>query len=400
MILIFLKATRLASLRAFDVDLDSFTSSVLFSYIRSTFPPPKAFSPTYVPFLNIPRSGVRLRAEVAAVCVHAGIRTESLLTLDDLPNDLITSQRVRWLLVDHNKLTGKLEEVPQSHVLGAIDHHVEEDWVSRATEPEPRIIEKAGSCTSLVTRYCRSAWDEISSASLGIGAAHGQGEAAINDSAFTQVWDAKAAKLGLASILIDTTNLTASDKVEQADRDAVEYLETRIMMSRSDAGAWDRKAFYEEINRAKKDLDRLTLPEILIKDYKQWTENGLKLGVSSVVKDLSYLSRKAEKKHFDAHLDDFMKDKELDVFAAMSISKTKEGKRRQILLQSGPRAGDYIEKFEKRVEGELKLSDLEVDGFQASTGTESGPVKRKAWWQSDISKSRKQVAPLLREVLH
>lgn len=296
-------------------------------------------------------------------------------------------------------MTGRLEEVPQTNVIGAVDHHVDEKWIPSETGPEPRIIEKAGSCTSLVTRFCRPAWDEITSASLGTGAAHGQGESTINDSAFTQGWDAQVAKLALASILIDTANLTTTDKVEQADRDAVEYLETKIMLSVRKAAAWDRKAFYEEIHSAKKDLGRLTVPEILEKDYKQWTEHGLKLGVSSVVKDLSFLSSKSGDQSFTMHLDEFMARKKLAIYAVMAMAKTNKGKRRQILLQSKPEAGDYIDDFQKMVTGELDLSHLEIDGFVTSTKEQPGEIRRVAWWQADLRKSRKQVAPLLREAM-
>lgn len=55
------------------------------------------------------------------------------------------------------------------------------------TDPEPRILEEAGSCTSLVVRYFSSTWDDLSSSSLSSGAGHAQGsEYAIDDSAVTQ----------------------------------------------------------------------------------------------------------------------------------------------------------------------------------------------------------------------
>ena len=66
----------------------------------------------------------------------------------------------------------------------------------------------------------------------------------------------------------------------------MEYLEAKIQMSTKDARTWDRTKFYKEITAAKKDIESIALDGILRKDYKQWTENGMKLGMSSVVKPL------------------------------------------------------------------------------------------------------------------
>lgn len=164
----------------------------------------------------------------SVVCAHANIAVDRLITLDDLPNHAKPLKSARWILVDHNKLQGVQGDRYSSKVHGVIDHHEEENAVSQDTEPEPRVIEKCGSCTSLVARWCRPAWDSISSSSLSTGAAHGQGEGAVNDSTVAQGWDAQVAKLALASILVDTANLKAPGKVEQVDRDSVDYLEAKF----------------------------------------------------------------------------------------------------------------------------------------------------------------------------
>ena len=388
-------------------DLDSFISSLFYAYIRSTSPPTTAFSPVYIPLLNIPRSGIRLRLEFTAVCKHAAIQPSSLLTLDDLPQGAIKSDNVRWILVDHNKLTGGLEEVPSPHVVGVIDHHEDEGFVASSTDPEPRIVEKAGSCTSLVVRYCRSSWDTISSSSLSIGAAHGQGDGAINDSAFTQAWDAKVAKLALASILIDTSKLTAADKVEQADRDSVEYLEAKLMVSPTDAKSWDRKKYFKELQAAKKDVGDFTLDEILTKDYKQWTEKGMNLGVSSVVRDLEFLISKVDDGDpygkdaaFTRVLESFMEKRNLAILAVMTKSKSKTGDfQRQLLLQARPDAQNAAMACAESAGKEIKLENLPLDDIEMHTQSSPGKMWRNAWWQRDLGASRKQVAPLLRRAM-
>lgn len=304
--------------------------------------------------------------------------------------------------MDHNKLQGELGKRYSASVHGVIDHHEEEYAVPGEPEPEPRIVEKCGSCTSLVVRYCRPSWDGITSSLLSSGAAHGQGEAAVDDTAVVQGWDAQIAKMALASILIDTANLTAPGKVEKVDQEAVEYLEAKIQMSAKYAGSWNRDEYYREIDEAKRDIDALTLGEILMKDYKQWAENGLNLGISSVVKPLEYLTKKGEADpnlpEFDDELTQFMKDRALSVFSIMTTSKTAEGDfKRELLVQVTEAGFTSLQNFAERAVPALQLQDVQIERILTQQDPVPGQICRKTWLQGELSKSRKQVAPLLRE---
>lgn len=382
-------------------DLDSLTSSLLYAYIKSIAPPRNNFSPIYVPLLNIPASGLRLRPEFSAVCAHANIAIDRLITLDDLPSQSRLLKSVRWILVDHNKLQGDLGDQYASGVLGVIDHHEEENAVPQNTGSEPRVIEKCGSCTSLVVRECKSAWDSISSSSLSTGAAHGQGEVAVDDSAVTQVWDAQVAKMALASILVDTANLTAPGKVEHVDRDSVDYLEAKIQLSPKDAQSWNRDRYYKDIDEAKRDISSLSLTEVLIKDYKGWTESGTKLGISSVVKPLEFLVQKAgeeNKSSFEDQLQHFMDERDLSMFAIMTTSTSSEGEfQRELLLQARSSSSSSAIKFAEQGASDFQLEILNIKGV--SIQDKPGQHWKKVWLQKDVSKSRKQVAPLLRKAM-
>ena len=305
---------------------------------------------------------------------------------------------MRWILVDHNKLQGDLGNQYSLRVQGVIDHHEEENAVPENTGSEPRVIEKCGSCTSLVVRQCKPAWDSISSSSLSTGAAHGQGDLAINDSAVTQGWDAQVAKMALASILVDTANLTAPGKVEQVDRDSVDYLESKIQMSLKDARIWNRDRYYKEIDKAKRDISSLSFTEVLIKDYKVWTESGERLGISSVVKPLGFLVNKACEKNessFEDQLQQFMDARCLAIFAIMTTSTSTEGDfKRELLVQARSSASSSAINFAKHGISELQLEDVTIEGIL--TRDKPGRYWRKTWLQKDVSKSRKQVAPLLR----
>ena len=335
--------------------------------------------------------------------VHCRLRTRKHChrpsnTLDDLPSQSNPLKSVRWILVDHNKLQGDLGNQYSSKVRGVIDHHDEENAVPTDTDPEPRVIEKCGSCTSLVIRQCKSAWDSISSSSLSTGAAHGQGEAAVDDSAVTQIWDAQVAKMALASILVDTANLTAPGKVEQVDRDSVDYLEAKIQMSSKDARTWNRDRYYKEIDEAKRDISSLSFIEVLIKDYKGWTENGAKMGISSVVKPLDFLVQKAgegNKYSFEEQLQGFMDERGLSIFAIMTTSTSPEGDfKRELLVQARASASSSAMRFAEQGASHFQLEDLRIGGV--TTQDRPGRSWRKIWLQKDLSKSRKQVAPLLR----
>ena len=243
--------------------------------------------------------------------------------------------------------------------------------------------------------------------SVSSGAGHGQGELAVNDSAYTQRWDAQIAKLALASILIDTANLTAPGKVEEVDRQAVRYLEAKIGLSAKDVKSWDRAAFYSDIVAAKSEIEHLTVNEMLIKDYKEWTENGQKLGISSVVKPLTLLAQKsAEKEDSPSHaleqiLDDFMTEHDLSVFAIMTAFKSeKQGDfQRELLLQAIEPAFSIADHFSTSATSELGLEETLDIGLARHVQPSHGQFWRNYYIQRDVTKSRKQVAPMLRAAL-
>jgi exopolyphosphatase len=390
-------------------DLDSMTCSVLYAYIRSMAPPRNAFTPVYVPITNIPASGIQLRPEFLALFKHANIEARHLLTLDDLPDlsvikSKLPPENTRWILVDHNALQGQLGKIYSGQVSGVIDHHDDEGKVPADTGDEPRIVDKSGSCTSLVANYCRQSWDLLSDAGASSGAAHAQGDSLSDDGAVVRSWDAEAAQLGLASILIDTSNLQSKDKTTEHDRKAVDYLEAKIMLCPRLAG-FDRNKFYEEIDSARKDIGGLKLQDILRKDYKLWDDNGQKLGISSVVKPIEFLQKKAadeagsqsQEDAFVSALQRFATERDLDLYSVMTTSTSSEGKfQRELLVWAFNDAGiAAAKKFENDSRAELGLEDWHDNAL----GHDGNGYWRKVWWQRHVQHSRKRVAPLLREAM-
>lgn len=373
-------------------------------------PPKSAFTPLYIPITNMPASGISLRPEFLAVFKYANIEPSHLITLDDLPGlaDIqakLKPENTRWILVDHNALQGQLGRIYSHRVHGVIDHHDDEGKVPKDTGDEPRIVERSGSCTSLVANYVRPTWDTLSGSALSSGAAHAQGDSLDDDDAVVKRWDASVAQLGLASVLIDTANLQDRSKTTEHDRKAVEFLEANVMLCPQLATSFDRTAFYEAIDAAKKDIESLKLQDILAKDYKEWDQSdGQKLGISSVVKPISFLGSKANEEAGTAsseallaQLRSFATGRDLDLYSIMTTSTSAKGEfQRELLLWAfSDRAVSWAKRFTDKSREELGLADWDGD---AELGRSEGNGQwRRVWWQRQVQHSRKRVAPLLRQ---
>jgi exopolyphosphatase len=412
-------------------DLDSFISAVVYAYFCSASLQREDLKRLFIPLLNLPTASARdlwrLRPEFGTALKLAQkplvgqdvgemsgdennkALLEQLVTVADVrsaskstPISLFSDRpntKNDYVLVDHNALTiPTLRTEDLSHhvnVIGCIDHHVDESYVP--SNASPRIIRTGvGSCTSLVVQYLR-------------------------DSQLWRVPDdryatGELARLALAPILMDTANLTAKGKVSDTDRDAVAFLESCILSTSTSTSAqkeWNRKSFYDQIATTKANsLDLLTIPEIFDRDYKEWTEctktgEKLTIGISSIVKPITWLLEKAES------VDEFLKqvhnfarrsDHSLDVFGIMTTSTSANGdfQRELLVIAFGATASEALKKFDRKAKKELHLESwnesLELLNSMKSKLTDVNGSS-SLWWQRDVTKSRKQVAPLLREMV-
>ncbi|KAI7974695.1 hypothetical protein EIK77_003843 [Talaromyces pinophilus] len=460
-------------------DLDSIISAILYSYFFSRSG--DSGKRGYVPLVNLPDvpSGPelrRLRPEFACaleLSVSSSSTTlsmqnnkpgkekdgedrivkllrEHIITVSDLREGLSPSPDVDQeemktkkleldcVMVDWNNLPHKsrpdgkeegkgsidgLSDLVTFTVNGCIDHRPDEGFVpplERLPQGNPRvIISGPGSCTSLIVREIRERglWPSSTSSMT-----EGQGQQQLNDGAGEEgKWEAQLAKLALASILIDTTNLTAEGKVTDVDRDAVSFLTERISsFSAGGAVEWDRTAYFEQIQYAKAhSLDWLTVDEILGRDYKDWTESspssGEKrvVGIASVVRPLKWIVDKARNKDDDStniggdelklFLDKLMKfalERRLDVVSVMTAFGSEDGDgegqfSRELLVWGLKDAyNDTLANFAETSKEQLglqKWNDFPIEGSHEYTGG------LYIWQQGNVSQSRKQVAPLLRQ---
>ena len=362
------------------IDLDSLCSAVIFAYLRTQSSPTECL---YIPLSNIPRADLNLRPELIPVLSSANLKPSDLLTLSDLPPlrkiaSKLPPENTRWIVVDHNAMRGEVGKIYGKRLFGCIDHHIEENAVPRDCQEEPRIVEKCGSCTTLVVEYCKDAWNGL----------------AKNDHKEAEGWNRELARMALGPILIDTSNLGNKAESTPTDTDAIEYLESWIT---SEPGSkYDRDEYYDIVSEAKQNIGDLSLPDILRKDYKQYGEEGsLVLGIASAVRGMDFLIDKAgSKEKFVEVLKDFAKEKDLSILSLMTKTNSASGEfMRELLVwasdEKGVRAAKYFAADSTEPLGLKKWENGSLD-------IDAKDQWLKCWWQERVENSRKQVAPLLR----
>ncbi|KAI5868491.1 DHH phosphoesterase [Durotheca rogersii] len=423
-------------------DLDSLCSTLLLAYFRS-YPHGSGGDggPLHIPLCHLPREDLALRPEFGAVLERAAVTPDDVLTLSELPGSggaaaasaPLRPEDTNWLLVDHNVMTGPLGRAYGGRVAGCVDHHEDEGAVpSRAV---PRVIERCGSCMSLVVDQCAGAWARMSSAEEdGDGSATAAATAAATTGGGgggSAAVDAQLAYLALAPILVDTANLGNADKTTARDESAVAIAEAKL---RSRGVAYDRREFFDHVSALKEDISRLSLRDVLRKDYKEWVEEAaaaaaaaeagarpevapLKLGTSSVPQPFAGLVRKAaaaeeeeeeEEEEAEARLvaelEAWAAEKGLDVLAVLTASRAGgEGGAfvRELLVwaRTGPEVVRAMRAFATACGAELGLGTWGGGKLDVSGDGDGGSSWRRCWTQARVENSRKQIAPMLREAL-
>lgn len=364
-------------------DLDSLCSAIALAYLRTRTPP----NPTvHIPLANLYRPDLALRPEFGAVLRRAGVHLDDVLTLTELEQADFKPEDSRWVLVDHNALKGQLQDKYGARVVGCVDHHVDEGAVPRLTEAEPRVIEKCGSCASLVVAYGKETWATLAGTQDGKEKLNGSG---------LEDWDAQLAFLVLGPILVDTTALTSKDKTRPVDVQAVEFAEALI---RRAGVEYDREAYLRELSALKEDLSSLSLRDIFRKDYKEWRDGGLTLGMSSVVQGIEYLIEKAGGE--DGLLSELRKwgeDEKLDIACVMTtLHQDGVFAREELVWASNEKAVRAAKAF---ADANKEKLGLETWGGGKLDDTSGSMEWRACWRQMGTQYSRKQVSPLLREAI-
>lgn len=277
------------------------------------------------PVMSFPRDELVLRKDVELVLKEAGIGPADLLFVDDLQK----GKKYALHLVDHNDVDGPEE----GEVVSIIDHHAD---IGRHMDAKPRVVEKSGSCISLVLRellgdYC--------------------GKLTTEERCFLS-----------GPILADTRGLTA--RVEDVDRWAVEALSLNQIVSVA--------AYTKELQSAKADVSGLTARDLLRKDYKQWTvDEKHVLGISSVM---------GKVKSVTDSMPLWAAERNLSTLLAMGAYEDDNG----MFCRELAVYGEFPEPSQ--------LASLCLEELSASSNV-------TVYRQQAVECSRKQVAPLVLEIL-
>lgn len=335
---------------------------------------------TYVPLLAIPRADIPLRPELSYVFEQVGIDVDDVCTLDDIST--IDPARTGLFLVDHNVPRGTLAEIYdfQSHperkelVEGIIDHHENEKHFDELQGNMKRYdIQTSGSCSSLVTKWI-----------MGYSSPNQASSAAFNGPQLLRANPAEArdiAQLLLSAILIDTVNLTQN--VTPNDPIACQFLVEFIP-------ELNLTTFYDRIQSVKLSVTGMSLQDLLRRDYKEYDTPLGKLGMSTVNRKISFL--RSQFPDFNRDYKKFVTDQGLNTHFTMTVSgQGDEFERGGMVLTENKNVIELFAKMGKEKYGirEIpeKFEDIK-DGWTCWV-----------YYQDDVFASRKQITPLIREIM-
>lgn len=356
-------------------DMDSVISAISHSYFQYIFDP----STTFLPLINIPKSEFVLRRDIELLLKSYSIDGENLFFIEDFVKLTANESIVEIVLVDHCNIQGEELNVclknDKLRVVGIIDHHADEDVFLDA---KPRIIQSNGSCSSLVFNYWYNQFN--------------------NKSVFQ---NNEMINILLGPLLIDTSNMT--QKVEKNDIIAFEKYNQILNVNQNSKifnclitrdTKLDHLELYNQLKKAKKDLDGFKFYDILRKDYKQFDFKGTVIGFSSIGKSINWVVKKYDEQEIKNTLDSILQDLKLNVLVITTSYTKKEN-------------GEYTREFayyykDSRFEKLSELApelDLNLDIYHGdNVSRKVKSIKNfKVFNQVNIKASRKQVVPIVKD---
>ncbi|KAJ2829591.1 Exopolyphosphatase [Coemansia sp. 'formosensis'] len=343
-------------------DLDSMVSSLALAYALSQTQSP------VIPVINARREDLALRPDCAQLLKD---ELPALTFIDDIDLRSLAQRPLDVWLVDHNAPASR-QAFLEPLVRGIVDHHADEGKCPEAL----RQIETVASCTTLVAQRLKG------------------------------MVDPTLAKLLLAPILLDSSNLSAAAcRATPADVACVEWLTSLVQWTQTEATSLDATTsldvggpdeLYAALDKLKGQVSHLSAYDLLRKDYKQWQVADARgrpwaLGISSVGFPLKkWLKRDGPL--IETALKKWVESQHLDVALVMTHGKAKvDGVKvygRQLMVAFAPQVA------EKEMVVEM-LTQLDVLGLQSLESM--GGVW--AFVQSRAESSRKQVFPAVKGVI-
>ena len=267
---------------------------------------------------------------------------------------LATAGKLNIVLVDTNTLPVDLHYLVP-HVKKIIDHHKD---VGVEYHPDcERVIESVGSCATLVAEILLSRDDGVV--------------------------DEVIAELLLATILVDTFNLSPSAKrATDKDHEVAGKLSDLVTISNDE--------LYRSVLGARCDNSAFSVKELLEKDYKIAERAGVVLGFCSI---LGQLDEIAKDQDFTKETTDFSLDKKLNLLLLLGVDvEEAELRGRSIGVFQPPGNGDNNLK-ESVIDFLKNCKDIRGDSEKLYDG---GLVVLN---QGNMAASRKVILPIIMEFI-
>jgi exopolyphosphatase len=329
-------------------DLDSMVSSILYGFYLSQRHPEE----TVLPVINIPQKDYKLRTEAVYLFNQIGVSAENLIFIDQVDLDeLARKNNLRFILVDHNRLT-VAEERLRDFIVEIIDHHENEKQHPRNARIDIRPV---GSTATLVAERL-------------LNLKHVRNFKDIN-------------RLLLGTILLDTVNLSPEvGKTTDTDRKIVKRLLT--------LSGLDQQTLFDTLKEIKFSDTKLNCYDLLRMDYKEWDSGRLKYGISFIPISAGELLGKREsiQEIFQQNLE----EKNLDFLIIMNGSLAPDFIRDLLIYITNSIILSRISRFLES--SDLGLKKMKPPGFD-------GKNTVAAYSQENIKVSRKKLMPLLNDFL-
>ncbi|KAI8364566.1 hypothetical protein BD560DRAFT_483839 [Blakeslea trispora] len=335
-------------------DLDSIISSLLFAFLSHQ----DDNETLYIPLVKVPRADLALRPELKYVFEQASIDEQCLVCLDDVDLDRLAQETTKIVLIDHNHLTIPFN-TPLWHdrVVGVLDHHVDEKMYLDAPL---RVIEMVGSCVTLVLKqFPQDHW----------------------------IHHPSLIQLALAPLLIDTVQLKWElGRTTQADIDLFELIQCNV-------NTLDFEKYFKAIERVKAQVDTMSSYDILRRDYKEFEVKGHRIGTSAVTWYFeAWADREGSSKAIEKAAIQFAEERGLAmevIFTAFDHDKEGAGDyRRQLAVMC---LNTKMEAVKEALEQTETVQLTCVDHLKTERLT--------FYQQGNVKMSRKQVWPLVRELI-
>ncbi|CAG8465409.1 2335_t:CDS:2 [Ambispora gerdemannii] len=349
-------------------------ASIAYAFLSQQYNPEKAFlsqqynpeKGIFLPVLQIPKDELTLRPECEYVFRRHEMDSDRFIYKEDLEvvlEGLMKNNELHIVLVDHNKLVPPWDKFANC-VDAILDHHEDEGLYLTAS---PRWIEPVGSACSLVVLSFPEVWaaDQLNG--------HGR----------------KLANLLLAPILIDTVCLDVSKgRTTEKDQKAANFLLNTLQISDHNAFIAE---YYNEIQKARRNISHLSTHDLLRKDYKEWVIGDVRIGISSVSLSVQAWLKRDQISTSINELASYASERKLDLLIVMTThTHPQHGFQRDLVVYPFAdllKSQEFISKMEK---SDLGLETLIIDPENEDC---------RFYRQKNISWSRKQVYPFFRNLI-